>query len=102
MAPPHTAPFAVDSIESLRARYGVPLERSVRKQLRQLDQHMRDFIALSPLVCMGTSSATGNDVTPRGDTPGFVHVLDDTTLLIPDWPGNNVRPRRTPFDDCAE
>jgi PPOX class probable FMN-dependent enzyme len=50
---------------------------------------MRGFIALSPFVCLGSSSADGADVTPRGDAPGFVQVLDDTTLLIPDWPGNN-------------
>jgi hypothetical protein len=50
---------------------------------------MRNFIALSPFLCMGTSSEHGADVTPRGDQPGFVHVLDDNTILIPDWPGNN-------------
>ncbi len=50
---------------------------------------MRNFIARSPFLCMGTSSDLGADVTPRGDRPGFVHVLDDTTILIPDWPGNN-------------
>jgi PPOX class probable FMN-dependent enzyme len=38
---------------------------------------------------MATSSDTGADVTPRGDAPGFVHVMSETTLLIPDWPGNN-------------
>jgi PPOX class probable FMN-dependent enzyme len=41
------------------------------------------------LVCLGSSTPEGADVTPRGDAPGFVHVLDDRTLLIPDWPGNN-------------
>ena len=50
---------------------------------------MRRFISLSPFVCLGTSSPEGADVTPRGDAPGFVHVVDDSTLLIPDWPGNN-------------
>jgi PPOX class probable FMN-dependent enzyme len=50
---------------------------------------MRGFIALSPFVCLASSSADGADVTPRGDRPGFVHVLDDSTLAIPDWPGNN-------------
>jgi PPOX class probable FMN-dependent enzyme len=50
---------------------------------------MRSFIAASPFLCLGTSSPAGADVTPRGDAPGFVHVLDDHTLLIPDWPGNN-------------
>ena len=50
---------------------------------------MSAFIARSPFLCLGTSSAAGADVTPRGDRPGFVHVLDDHTLLVPDWPGNN-------------
>jgi PPOX class probable FMN-dependent enzyme len=66
-----------------------PSERAVKKTQHALDEHMRQFIALSPFVCLGSSSADGADVTPRGDQPGFVHVLDDTTLLIPDWPGNN-------------
>jgi PPOX class probable FMN-dependent enzyme len=75
--------------EELRDSYPQPLERSLRKSLTKLDPHMRRFISLSPFLCLGTSSAGGGDVTPRGDAPGFVHVLDDTTLLIPDWPGNN-------------
>src|SRR5687767_2629613 len=75
--------------EQLRDCYPQPLERSLRKSLTALDAHMRRFISLSPFLCLGTSSAGGSDVTPRGDSPGFVHVLDDRTLLIPDWPGNN-------------
>jgi PPOX class probable FMN-dependent enzyme len=75
--------------EELRDCYPQPLERSLRKSLTALDAHMRRFISLSPFLCLGTSGAGGADVTPRGDAPGFVHVLDDHTLLIPDWPGNN-------------
>ena len=86
MTPPDTAP---DSPASLRSMYPEPLERSLRKALTSLDEHMRRFIALSPFLCLGTSSGGGADVTPRGDAPGFVHVADDTTLLVPDWPGNN-------------
>ena len=74
---------------ALRATYPAPVERSVRKTLPALDHHMRRFISLSPFLCMGTSSESGGDVTPRGDAPGFVQVVDDRTLLIPDWPGNN-------------
>jgi PPOX class probable FMN-dependent enzyme len=69
--------------------YPAPSARAVRKSLPALDRHMRRFISLSPFLCMGTSSDLGADVTPRGDAPGFVQVLDDRTLLIPDWPGNN-------------
>lgn len=73
----------------LREIYGKPLERARIKTLRKLDKHCRRFIELSPFVCLGTSGASGGDVTPRGDQPGFVHILDDTMLAIPDWPGNN-------------
>ncbi|HEV8393672.1 MAG TPA: pyridoxamine 5'-phosphate oxidase family protein [Vicinamibacterales bacterium] len=77
-------------MSSLRECYtDPPSERAVKKMQHALDGHMRNFIALSPFVCLGSSSAEGADVTPRGDQPGFVHVLDDHTLLIPDWPGNN-------------
>jgi PPOX class probable FMN-dependent enzyme len=74
----------------LRAQYGVPSDRAVRKQLARLDAHCRDFIALSPFLVIATSGADGlADASPRGDAPGFVAVLDDATLLIPDRPGNN-------------
>ena len=79
----------VGTLEDLRDYYPQPLERSLRKSLKILDVHMRHFISLSPFVCLGTSGSSGGDVTPRGDSPGFVHVVDDQTLLIPDWPGNN-------------
>lgn len=65
------------------------MERAVLKTLRRLDQHCRRFIELSPFLCLGTASAAGADVTPRGDSPGFVKVLDDVTLALPDWRGNN-------------
>lgn len=75
--------------EALRERYGKPLERARLKTLRKLDSHCRNFIRLSPFVCLGTAAGDGADVTPRGDRPGFVLVLDDVTLAVPDWPGNN-------------
>lgn len=74
---------------TLRDTYPPPLERAVLKSQPALDAHMKAFIALSPFLCLGTSSASGADVTPRGDRPGFVQVPDDHTLLVPDWPGNN-------------
>ncbi|HYI97902.1 MAG TPA: pyridoxamine 5'-phosphate oxidase family protein [Bryobacteraceae bacterium] len=79
----------MECVTELRDRYGQPIERARLKSLRRLDQHCRRFIQLSPFVCLGTSGEDGADVTPRGDQPGFVHVLDDTTLALPDWPGNN-------------
>jgi len=57
---------------------------AVRKSLTALDRHCRDFIARSPFLCIGTSGKSGRaDVSPRGDPPGFVQVLDDHTLIIP-------------------
>jgi len=79
----------IATLNELRGCYPQPSERAVRKSLTKLDGHMRRFIGLSPFLCLGTSGDGGADVTPRGDSPGFVHVLDDQTLLIPDWPGNN-------------
>jgi PPOX class probable FMN-dependent enzyme len=73
----------------LRTLYPPPVERARLKILQRLDQHCANFIARSPFLCLGTSSERGADVAPRGDEPGFVHILDDATLAIPDWPGNN-------------
>ncbi len=80
----------IRNAEELVALYGQPLERSVKKQLDRLDDHCRAFIAVSPLVIVGTQSRSGvADNSPRGDAPGFVRVLDDRTVLIPDRRGNN-------------
>ena len=75
--------------DALRQIYGNPIERARLKSLRALDAHCRRFIELSPFLCMGSVGPHGADVTPRGDQPGFVHILDERTLAIPDWPGNN-------------
>lgn len=74
----------------LRALYGTPSGLSVVKELDHVDPYCRRFIELSPFLCLGTSSPDGKqDVSPRGDMPGFVQVLDARTLAIPDRPGNN-------------
>ena len=82
-------PDPITTPEALRGLYGETLERARLKTLPKLDEHCRNFIRLSPFLCLGTVDAAGADVTPRGDRPGFVHVLDDGTLAIPDWRGNN-------------
>lgn len=80
----------ITTVEDLRERYGPPSERSSRKVLSKLDPYTRTFIGLSPFVLLGSSDGSGNaDVTPRGEGPGFVAILDDTTLALPDRPGNN-------------
>lgn len=82
--------MTIDSIEQLRALYALPKERAVRKQLTSLDRHCRRFIELSPLVIVASSNAAQSmDASPRGGAPGFVKVVDEQTLLIPDAPGNN-------------
>ncbi|ACL59451.1 pyridoxamine 5'-phosphate oxidase family protein [Methylobacterium nodulans] len=74
---------------AIRAHYGSPSERALRKELTRLDGHAQAFIALSPFLVIASSDAAGRgDATPRGDAPGFVAVLDEVTLLIPDRPGN--------------
>lgn len=76
--------------EALRGAYPQAGERAVRKVQKKLDKHCRHFIALSPFLCIGSFRPDGGaDVSPRGDPPGFVHVVDDHTILIPDRPGNN-------------
>ena len=73
----------------LREMLGVPASRSVLKERHALDAHFRAFIARSPFLLMATAGADGTcDVSPKGDAPGFVLVLDDTRLVIPERPGN--------------
>ena len=80
---------SIHSAEELSTIIGTPSELSLRKELKSLDGHMRRFIAHSPFVVVSTYSADGKcDASPRGDAPGFVHVIDDRTLLIPDRAGN--------------
>src|SRR3954469_12229306 len=68
---------------------GHPSDRAVVKERPSLDEQSRGFIAMSPFLLLSTSSAGGTcDVSPRGDAPGFVHVLDDTRIAIPERNGN--------------
>ncbi|WP_139488040.1 pyridoxamine 5'-phosphate oxidase family protein [Brevibacillus dissolubilis] len=68
---------------------GKPSQLASNKVITQLDQHCRDFIAKSPFLFLSTSNREGLcDASPRGDAPGFVMVLDDKTILIPERPGN--------------
>jgi len=81
---------AVTSEDELRGNYGEPMDIALMKQLGKLDEHCKNFVSRSPFLCIGTSAADGKaDVSPRGDPPGFVQVIDDNTIFIPDRPGNN-------------
>ena len=77
--------------ETLRAHLGEPSDLVRRKKLPQLDAHCRRFIALSPFLVLSTADAEGAcDASPRGDAPGFVSVLDDGRLLLPERRGNKL------------
>jgi PPOX class probable FMN-dependent enzyme len=80
----------IDSKEKLRSAYPPAKERSLKKQLTQLDKHCLRFIGLSPFVVLSSGTLDGGfDASPRGGEPGFVKTPDARTLLIPDAPGNN-------------
>jgi len=86
-----TGPFThvISTLEELRAVVGEPAERSVKKETTALDGYARAFIAHSPFLLMATAGANGRcDVSPKGGESGFVLVLDETHLVIPDRPGN--------------
>jgi uncharacterized protein len=86
---PPTFTDIITSEDQLREIIGEPPERVVAKVTSTIDAHVRDFIARSPFVVVASSDANGNvDVSPKGDPAGFVQVLDDHTLAIPDRLGN--------------
>jgi len=79
------------SVEEAGALYGPPVEAVVSKIIDRLDGHCRDFVGLAPFVLVATADAGGRcDVSPKGGAPGFVHVLDERRLAIPDAPGNRL------------
>ncbi|EJL43190.1 phosphohydrolase [Brevibacillus agri] len=79
----------VTSEEQLRETFGVPSPLVQNKSISQLDEHCRNYIAQSPFLIISTADEKGNcDASPRGDAPGFVHIIDDRHLVIPERPGN--------------
>jgi uncharacterized protein len=81
----------ISSESDLRDLYRMPAEGTRQKVLASLDQHARTFIDASPFVLVGTSSPDGTaDVSPKGGPAGFVVVLDDQHIAIPDLSGNNL------------
>ncbi|MGY4867217.1 pyridoxamine 5'-phosphate oxidase family protein [Mycolicibacterium elephantis] len=79
----------VGTIEELGAIVGEPDVYVANKVKNRLSPVQRDWLAHSPLCFVATTDARGRvDVSPKGDPPGFVHVLDDTTIAIPERPGN--------------
>lgn len=85
-----TAAPQIGSLEALREHYRTPAQRSLDKEVDHLDVHCRDFIAHAPFVVLATVSGDGRvDTSPKGGPAGFVAVLDDHTLAVPDMSGNN-------------
>lgn len=79
----------ITSEAQLRAILGEPSHLAANKAVKVLDEHCRTFIASSPFIVIASSDAEGNvDISPKGDPAGFVQVLDERTLAIPDRPGN--------------
>jgi PPOX class probable FMN-dependent enzyme len=79
----------ITSAEELREIIGAPDAPAIKKQIDHLDEHCRQFIALAPLLFISSANAEGQcDVSPKGDAPGFVHVLDEKLLAIPERAGN--------------
>ena len=82
---------AITTEEQLREIIGSPTQVAVAKISDRLNHLTRQFIERSPFVCVGTASPDGGlDVSPRGDPAGFVRILDERTLLVPDRPGNRI------------
>jgi uncharacterized protein len=77
------------TIEQLEAIYGLPHDRAVRKEIPFLNLDYQAMVRASPLVIVSSVGPDGMDGSPRGDAPGFVRIIDERTLAIPDRPGNN-------------
>jgi PPOX class probable FMN-dependent enzyme len=79
----------VNTAEELRAIVGHPSTAVAKKVQPRLSAMHREWVAHTPLVFVATTDVQGGvDVSPKGDPPGFVHIIDDTTIAIPERPGN--------------
>jgi PPOX class probable FMN-dependent enzyme len=82
--------FMIADEQSLRSLFEATHALAILKCQDTLGEHAQDFIRRSPFLCIGTQNLDGRaDVSPRGDPMGFVKILDERTLAIPDRPGNN-------------
>jgi PPOX class probable FMN-dependent enzyme len=79
----------VTSLEQLESLYGRPSGGAVAKEVERISQGYRALIEAAPFVVIATAGPEGLDCSPKGDPAGFVRILDDKTLAIPDRPGNN-------------
>ncbi|MEY2443898.1 MAG: uncharacterized protein QOE00_478 [Ilumatobacteraceae bacterium] len=79
----------IRSLADLEALYDAPVPTSITKEIDHLTDQHRAYVDASPFVIVATSGPGGLDCSPRGDAPGFVRVVDEHTLLMPDRRGNN-------------
>lgn len=83
-------PHRIADEAALRRIYGEPMKLALEKVVTRIDLMCRTIIERAPFVVIATADAQGNmDVSPKGDAPGFVAILDEHTLAIPDRKGNN-------------
>lgn len=79
----------ITTVDDLREIVGQPNEAVAKKVMPRLSEAQMDWLSHSPLGFVATMDADGNvDVSPKGDPPGFVHIVDDSTIAIPERPGN--------------
>jgi PPOX class probable FMN-dependent enzyme len=88
-APVSTDTHRITSLAELEALYGQPSGAAVAKEIDHLNGPYRAFVEKAPFVAIASAGSEGLDCTPRGDPAGFVRIVDDRTLLIPDRRGNN-------------
>lgn len=79
----------ITDVEALECLYGQPYGPSLAKETSRITAHYRAFIEAAPFFALASAGPDGLDCSPRGDAPGFVRVIDEKTLLIPDRRGNN-------------
>ena len=80
----------IDNVSDLEGHFGEPNATAVAVMRDSLDQYQKRFIELSPFACLATADAEGQPtISPKGDAPGFIKVIDDNTLVLPDRLGNN-------------
>ncbi len=79
----------ITTLQELESIYGLPGQTSLVKEVSRVTAQYRALIEASPFAVLATSGPDGLDCSPRGDAPGFVRLLDDQTLMLPDRRGNN-------------
>lgn len=87
---PHPDPqFDITNVQALEAMFGPVSEVSILKEVDHLTPHYRALIEASPFLALATSGPKGLECSPRGDPRGFVDIIDEKTLILPDRRGNN-------------